>query len=371
MFTAHVPASIDGRIVWTKKSTGITDPRTAKDCQAMLDQLGPDKARAWDILAHVTESRLSLAALFDLFRACGRDLAVMRAKLDDTDIEPLVATWDAENRKAARDIEEDTADHYLAAVRLLVPADAPFFRSTFTDTRCDEWIAEMDVAAGTIRKRAAGLNDFAKWLQRRKVIKANPMRDVALPSPGRPRDRWLTTEQVIALAETKAEPYRSLDLVLAATAADLTTALELTRGDVDLATMTVRLRGTKATKRDRSVAVAAFAHDAVRALCAGRMPHARMFAIPNRYNASDYHRDTLARIAETHPWAVGYWLRDHRHTWAVRMAQTGAPFALIAAGLGHANEVLVAKVYGRYVPDASQRAAWEKKAARADRKAAR
>jgi integrase len=357
---------------WIERSTGTKDRLLARDMAAMITTLGPHKLRAWDVLEPVTGGAITLATLHDLWVELRGDLASVRARLDDVDLEPLVATWAKELRNPARGIKPDTADHYVSAVRLLVRDGVPFRRSTLTQARCEEWLAEMTCAPGTIRKRAAGLSDWCGWLVSRGKLPRNPMRDVALPAPGKPRDRWLTTAQVVILADAKPEPYRTLDYLLAGTASDLTTALGLTRADVDLPAMTVRLRGTKAHTRDRVAVVASFAHAALRAACTGLLPTARLFAaIPNRWDAADVHRETCAALADQHPWVVGYWLKDHRHTWAVRMAKSGAPMRLISEGLGHANEQLATQVYARYLPTSDERAKWETIAAAQDSAAAK
>lgn len=59
-------------------------------------------------------------------------------------------------------------------------------------------------------------------------------------------------------------------------------------------------------------------------------------------------------------------MRDHRHTYAVRAARAGTPPPIIAAHLGHADAVLVLKVYGRFMPAQHDRARFEQRAAELD-----
>lgn len=65
----------------------------------------------------------------------------------------------------------------------------------------------------------------------------------------------------------------------------------------------------------------------------------------DRWEASDAHR-AACKLAEIED----YQLRDQRHSYAVRAARGGTPAELIARQLGHANAVLVLKVYGRFMP---------------------
>jgi hypothetical protein len=70
-------------------------------------------------------------------------------------------------------------------------------------------------------------------------------------------------------------------------------------------------------------------------------PNDLLFAGNDRWTAGDAHRAACLR-AEIH----NYQMRDQRHSYAVRAARAGTPAELIARQLGHANAVLVLKVYG-------------------------
>jgi integrase len=369
IYSAKVPTQGG---VWIEKSTGTKDRTTAREIDAMVLALGPEKSRAWDVLERLTAKppRLTLALLFDIWQSCDRDLRAVRAKLDDIDLEPMVATWAKELANPARGLAPDTREHYVAAVRLLIPKGTPFLRSDATSILCETWVAEMTCAAGTVRKRVSGASDFFSWLVRRGKLAANPLRDVELPEPGKPRDKWLTTEQIIALADAKAEPYRRLDYYLAATASDLESAiLSARRGDIDLTRWTARVHGTKSGNRTRTVVVPTWARDEIRALCAGKLPHAKLFAdIPNRWNASDYHRQIVMEIQQAQPWLAGYWLKDHRHSFGVRLAKAGTPMQVIAKLMGNTLQMAV-KVYTPYAPSQTEVEHWEALAAAQDAQA--
>ena len=62
-----------------------------------------------------------------------------------------------------------------------------------------------------------------------------------------------------------------------------------------------------------------------------------------------------------------YTQRDARHSYAVRAIRSGVPAEIVARPLGHANAVLVLKVYGRFAPNMHERDQWERIAAAADR----
>ena len=98
--------------------------------------------------------------------------------------------------------------------------------------------------------------------------------------------------------------------------------------------------------------------------CAELRPTDLLFPGIDRWEAGDAHR------AAVHAAGLDdYQMRDQRHSYAVRAARAGTPAELIARQLGHANAVLVLKVYGRFMPSAQERDRWEKIAALQDAEA--
>ena len=92
-----------------------------------------------------------------------------------------------------------------------------------------------------------------------------------------------------------------------------------------------------------------------------KLPSAPLFVGMDRWRAADAHRKACAHIGLT-----GYWLRDARHSYGVRLAQAGMPMAQIAECLGHANAQLVSTVYTLHAPAVSDMLAWEANAQRRD-----
>jgi integrase len=354
---------------WRERSCGTRDKHTARAIERMVDDLGHAEARAWDVLDRVVHGQLTLSHLLDLYRSARQDVVTLRALLQDVDVSPLVEEWAQSLRRKSRGVSKDTATRYPGVVRTRIPADEVVLRSSLVPHVVAGWVLDTDASAGTVRRHAAAFRSFFGWLQSRGVLITDPLAGVRLPSAGKPRDRALTTAEVLAFADTCEEPLRTLELLLAATAADLSTACALVRSDIDLQAMTVRLRGTKTHARDRVQVIASFAHDAIRSHCRTLMPSARLFPF-DRWQASDRHRVAVLEAIERYPWIAGYQLRDHRHTWAVRMARAGAPMRVIADGLGHANEALASRVYARYQPTAVERQEWERRAADRDHREA-
>jgi integrase len=366
-----------------RKGTGTDDKRTAVQMERMVAELAA--RREWELLEAVTggdrrgvgsptKGLLSLGDLFDVWRR--NELEKLRARLSDVDVEPLVAEWYKGLTGSAAKMSKDTADHYLHAVRTLITRGKPFYTSRLTPGALQDWVDGMEgVEPGTVRKRGAGMRRFTSWLVKpRAILPADPMRDVELPPPGKPRCHYLTTEEAQALADAQREPYRTFSALLAGTGIEVSVALALTRRDVDTATREIRAAGTKNHNRDRIVRVAEWAWPYVEARCKGLLPSARLFGdIPDRWIAMDHHNeargdgtDERPGLARDNPAYKGYTMRDARHTWAVRAVRSGWPIEGVARQLGHVDGTLALKVYGRFVPQQAERDRWERMAAERD-----
>ncbi|MEO7503534.1 MAG: hypothetical protein ABIW94_12930, partial [Gemmatimonadaceae bacterium] len=92
----------------------------------------------------------------------------------------------------------------------------------------------------------------------------------------------------------------------------------------------------------------------------------------DRWHAGDEHTAAIVGtedapgLSKDFPIYRGYTMRDQRHTYAVRAIRAGTPAELVARQLGHANAVLVHKVYGRFSPSQEERSKWELIAAAQD-----
>ncbi|HTE45154.1 MAG TPA: site-specific integrase [Gemmatimonadaceae bacterium] len=355
---------------WIARTSGTRDAVTAKKMQRMVDELGPQGTRAWDIIDRLEAKTLTVAALWDLWVANDKTLDRVRAQLDDVDLEPMVAPWRETLLGPASGIAEDTAEHYVTAVRLLLTKDAPFLRSALTPAKLRTWIEEMTgVESATVRKRGQGMRRFTKHLVGRHVLSVDPMRDVALPAPGGPRVAFLETVDAKRLADAQPSPYAAFSALLAGSGIEVSVALTLRRRDIDEKNREIRAAGTKMTHaRDRIVRVAEWAWAYVEPLLEDRHADALLFdEIPTRRAARDVHADAVAAlVAKGHTIYDGYTMRDHRHTYAVRAIRAGTPAELVSRQLGHVNAVLVHKVYGRFSPSQVERDKWERVAAAQD-----
>ncbi len=346
---------------WYQRTTGTKDRHTAKRMQQMLHELGPSGRREWELLDAVAARTLSVAALFDAWLR--DELGHLRARLEDLDLATKISGW---QKQLASHVEPDTAAHYLAHIRSLVPEGEQLLRSRLTQERLTDWLNALECAAATKRKYHASASSFFSYCVQIRALADNPMRRIQAPRAGKPRDRHLDTADAIRLADAQPEPYRTISALLAGTGLEVSVACALRRRDVDVKNREIRARGTKNHNRDRVARVSEWAWPFLARHIVGLLADAPLFPGVDRWFVADAHRDACAALKIS-----DYTARDARHTWAVRMARAGTPPQQIAKQLGHKDATMVLKVYGLYFPSQAEREHWEKIAAAQDRSNAR
>lgn len=350
---------------WVMRSTSTRDPQTVKRMQAMVDQLGRFGARAWDVLAMVSDKRWTLMQLYEAYTAHQGDIAALRAAIDDVVLAEHVPAFLAHLRAKAR--SADLAQHYAVYLRRL-QADGIVRRSQLTVPTLSRWMDRLEGQPATRRKYAAGVSAFCTWLVRQGVLALNPMRDVEKPAVPRGRIRFLETPDAQRLADAQPSPWRELSAVLAGTALDVTPATQLTRGQVELETIEGETVWTIAHRRPKSsgvqrMIVAEWVVPYLQRACDGKLPGALLFPGTDRFNVGKQHRAACEALG-----IAGYWAKDARHTWAVRWARVNGAPAQAAEQLGHGDGgVLYLKTYGQYRPTTAEKAATERLAAARDR----
>jgi integrase len=199
------------------------------------------------------------------------------------------------------------------------------------------------------------MSNLAKHLVRMRIVTANPMRSIDAPPANAPRLRYLDVPEMKRLANYQPEPFCALSALLGGTGIEVSVAVKLRRRDVDALRKEIRAAGTKTHSRDRTVRVAEWAWPYLEERCTALRPNDPLFPGIDRWEASGAHR-AACKLAEI----VDYQLRDQRHSYAVRAARGGTPAELISRQLGHANAVLVLKIYGRFMPSQQDRDKWER-----------
>ncbi len=315
-------------------STGTTDKRIARDVEAMVERL-KQAPHGRDVLELIVTKQATLRAVYDA--TIHGTLESLVAEIRDVDLDPSVTEW--AKRANAK---------YVRQVRRFIPAGERFAASRFRRKALSEFLAGLDCSGPTKNRYRAALSVFAKWLVEREVIESNPVRDVAMQKEHDPRMVWMTWGESIKVADAAPEPYRTLFRLMAATGIELGTALKLQRPDVDIEQQTVAARGSKTKWRNRVVRYERWAYSALSAHCASLVGFAPLFP-------GIKHKDALLafKAAQKAVGITGHVLHDLRHTYAVNSLKQGYRPTVVAMQLGHKDASLVHRVYGRFVPDAS------------------
>lgn len=350
---------------WVDRTTTTKDRVTAHKMQAAINAIATMQPPPRDVVDRLVDGTLTVPAFFALHTETKGDLRAMRARLDDVDLEPMVEPFYEALRGK---VSDDTRDHYKAAIRTLLPEGKKYLRSQLlTQGAVQAWLDKKTTTPSTIRKHGVAMSRFADWLERSGVLQEDVMRRVELPPPSPPRINFLETADAQRLAEAQPSPYCELSALLAGTAIDVSTALQLRRRDVEVDRKRIRAAGTKAHARDRIVRVADWAWPFVQKLIADKLPDALLFAeITDRFVAGDVHREAIAVLEKESPVFKGYWMKDARHTWAVRAMRAGVPLEVMVRQMGHANGTLIVTTYGRFAPTADEQDRWELVATAAD-----
>ena len=195
---------------------------------------------------------------------------------------------------------------------------------------------------------------LASYLVKARVLDHNPMRSISAPPSGAPRLRYLDVPDMKRLTNCQQEPFCAFSALLGGTEIDVSTALSLRKRDVDAPRREIRAAGSQTHSRDGVVRVVEWAWPYIKQRHAALRPNDLFCAAVDRWTAGDAHRAACIR-AEIQDYQMG----DQRHSYAVRADRAGTPAELIARQLGHANAVLVLKVYGRVMPSQQEREKWE------------
>jgi integrase/recombinase XerD len=382
MYYCHVPLE-DGRT--RVRKAGTTDRATARAIDRMLEVL--KGKRDWELLHAAAFGDLGVGELWDAYRGGEAALALLRARLNDVDLAEHVGAWLSWLYAQLGD-DSPTPGVYRRYIRSLIPEApedgagggtlprmdargpyrpaAPFYRSELTTERLMTWLAALPVSSGTRRSYHTGVSSFFKYLKLVGLVERNPMRDVDAPPANPAREQYLEHADVLRLVDAQPEPYRTLSALIHGAGLELTVALALTRADVEMDRRRVRARGRKMRRRqakrarDRYARVEAWAWAYVERHVRTLLPGAPLFPGISTKMARLRHNQALARLGLT-----DYHPHDARHTYAVRALRAGASPRVVSKQLGHVDEQMVMRVYGKHEPDDTDYD-WEQRAAAKD-----
>jgi integrase len=315
-------------------STGATMRGVALDVERMVKRM--IGRREWAALEAVFDDLLSLAEVYDA--DVSGTLVARLAALRDTNLDPLVTEW--AKRADAK---------YVRQVRKLIKEGERFPVSTFRRKRVSEFLAGLPCNDPTRNRYRAALSVFAKWLVEREVLEGNPVRDVAMYKENDPRMVWMTWPEAEAVANAAPTLFlRALIALMAGSGIELGAALRLRRSDINFDGQTVHARGSKTVWRNRVIRIEDWAMPFVRRACGDSEGPWLVFPPMTYGDLLRAFREAQASLSiEAHR------LHDLRHTYAVNALRKGYKPAVVAHQLGHKDASMVIRVYGRFIPDAS------------------
>ena len=389
-------------------NTGTKDKKTAKQMEVMIDNLYRGKHRDHDLLAWLLDRKLPLeerlkplTLLTHYENNTLEELKAARAYAIGAANAPAVVNIndyvDAWHKNVASRSSADNATRFLSAVRTFVPEGEVVLPDRFSHAALLDWANSLQapvedeglgLSGETARRYRAGLFNFIEHLVDLEILPTNRLARIAAPKKGKPRDRHLTTRDVhrliAAFADRTNEPLqrfiaeRDIDVcelqgynaLLHGAGVEVSVGLAITVRDFRKEDKEVHAPGTKTYNRDRVVRVAEWALPFVIACAEGRAPHEKLFAtIPTRWVANEAFNLAIEPLVAAEPAIFDdYWMRDARHTFAVRAIRAGTPPDVVARQLGHKDATLVLKVYGVYAPKSSERNHWEENTAKHDEK---
>lgn len=372
------------KVGYKQLCTDTSDKLTARSIEHMWASLAD--ARAWDLLQPVLddlakkkgERSHTIGSLYDAWTETKHNVAAMRTKAADVNVEPLVADW---LKVYEGNVEADSRQHAETHVRFLLPAGKPVMSSAVTSDWLTTRLAEYPAKRrNTRRKVHSSWSVFFEYLvMPKRVLPANPMNLVERPDvqlvPPKFHDS-VSVARIVGWQPT--EDRRAFMALVYGTGADVSPALTVDKADINAATHEVRIMGTKSKNgsRDRLVRVSD-SHWATFWNYAKAVTVGRVFPEDwNRWTVADWHRQTVGDgVKDTHGNVTEaglklprrYPLRNARHHFAVRLIQAGTPVRVVADQLG-SNEKTVLRHYGRWIVSAEDRAKWEKIAAKHEEK---
>ncbi len=242
IFYLYLPRQSGGSVL---RTTETRDAKVYRGMKRMLADL-KDGRRHWALLGAVDTGPLTLGQLYDAYTLNAHD--ALQATLSASALLPLMNQYVAacvSRGLAPRNVEN--IKRQLRAFFIYAPTQTTADLSTAIVTT---WLASLKTTPGTRRQYLYALTGFTRYLVDVEVLADYPLSRVKAPKKNAARMTYMdaaTDERIVQAARSDVRP---LFAFVKATGCDLTTALNITRRDIDLARGTARLKGTKTAHRD-------------------------------------------------------------------------------------------------------------------------
>lgn len=337
IFYLYVPKQKGGVVL---RTTETTDVRIYRLMKAMVQRLKSE--RRWPILNAITGKKATLGQVFDADRT--KTLDAFEASLSAEVLAPHVTAYLASCKGrglAERNVEN--IKRQLDSFLTVAGSTADLTTATVT-----AWLAGLTTTPGTRRQYLYAVTGFTRYLCDVGVLKDYPLTRVKAPKKNAARMTYHDAATDERIVQAASEQYRALFAFIKGTGCDVSTALNMTRRDLNTASWTARLKGTKTAQRDvHEGLVEAWAQPYLfHLMLVAGVP---LFPGLTRSGAYHHHERCCAAVGIS-----DYTLKDARHSVAVRMAKQGYTVQEIAEQLGNSPE-LVARVYARFIPKMTHR----------------
>jgi len=223
----------------------------------------------------------------------------------------------------------------------------------------EEWVAERRArqSVATLNLRVIVTKACLRWAERVGLIAANPLANVRRPGKARPRQRYLTAEDVERLVSVSEEPWASIWLFLASTGLRWGEFKRLRWGDLDLVRGALVVRG-ETSKSGRTRWIPLSQRLKARLMLLARRRQADEFVWQTK-DGEPLPRHRVVRALQRAARKAGIRnvsLHTFRHTFASLLLSAGESPKVVADLLGHASIRITCDVYGHLMPRSLQAA---------------
>jgi integrase len=341
-FQIYIPTRAGGLV---QRSTGTGEKRVVRAMQKLVQELRDN--HRWALLEAITSGERKKRLTLDrLYKESIEDPTLKRLEgdLSTPDVVPLIPDWLASLDSELGARASGKRSEYEVAVRSFTGESCR--ASRFTLAEVHTWLPQQTGSRATRRAKLYRLSSFATWLVQRGVLASNPIAGRALrkPKKGAPRIRYESADVDAAICdEAQTEELEAFFALVHATGADVSAALTMRRRDVDVTSWTCHVPGTKTARRNRhGVEIEAWAHKRLKAYLLTRKGKDLLFPSIDRDVASRQHKKACDEAK-----VENYWLKDARHSVAVRMIHARRTLHDVSLQLG-SSLYTVATVYAEF-----------------------
>lgn len=360
-----------GGVQWVRLSYDGIDRRVS--CGTEREDLANDRVRIFyesakrdrhiTLLQAIVAGRLSL---HDFAVAYYTDtLEQLKKRANDVNLEPAVHRWLRELRVAG-ERHPDTIKEYDHQVHSLIAPGVPFYASELNPKRIKEWLLSLrhmrtglPVSTTTRRHYYDALRAFVRWARVEGLVQRDALEEVETPKLNKARDRILEYPALVAALEAVPPGPVRAALWLAAGSGMEQQAMQRVHGrDVILGQPVlgrtlngVWAHGSKNGYRSRLAFVREWAWKEVARVTVDALPTARLIDAGERWILREWRKAQIAaKVADERTVLT---VHDLRHCYTVMcvLGTDGEPrmdLQWCADQLGHADTVMVSRVYAKY-----------------------